>query len=52
MLAIIITPNEQDDPSRLAGPFNTYEEAIHFADKHKHSWDQWRVMQLAELILD
>ncbi len=52
MLAILITPNEQEDPPRLAGPFNTYEEAINFAHKHKHAWDQWRVMQLVKMISD
>jgi len=48
LLVILIIPDEQEDPSRLAGPFGTYEEAIHFANKHKHAWDQWHVVQLAE----
>ena len=52
MLAILITPNEQDDPPRLAGPFNTYEEAIRFADKHANNWDHWHVVQVTEMISD
>ncbi len=52
MLAILITPSEPEDPPRLSGPFDTYEDAIHFANKHKHIWDEWRVVQVIELITD